>query len=59
MMDELPDLTPDEVQALRLVRARARMDRGDLQPMLRILSRTDAEVIPWIDALNLEVEPRR
>lgn len=51
------DFTPDEIQALRLVGARARMDRGDLYPMMRWTDRTEAPaVIPWIDALNLDVE---
>ena len=51
------DLTPDEIKELRLVRARARMDRGDLQPMLRWVDRTEPPmVIPWLDALNLDVE---
>ena len=54
MSEQLP-FTEEEYRALRLVAARARFDRGDLQPMLRVLSRTEAEVIPWIDALNLEV----
>lgn len=51
------DLTPDEYQALRLVRARAAIDRGDLSPMMRWTDRTEAPaVIPWLDALNLDVE---
>lgn len=55
MTREDPAFTADERQALRLVGARARMDRGDVQPMLRVLSRTEAEVIPWLAALNLDV----
>lgn len=53
------DLTPDEIQCLRLVAARARLDRGDVAPMLRITPLaygfTDTEVLPWLVALNLEV----
>lgn len=51
-------LTPDELADLRIVRARARMDRGDIQPMMLVTSGPDyagAEVIPWLDALNMEV----
>lgn len=62
MRYHLPDghaLTPDEIQCLRLVAARAQMDRGDLSPMLRITPLpdgfTEARVLPWLVALNLEV----
>lgn len=57
-------LTPDELRDLTIIRGRALMDRGDIRPMLRITrapqgagqtATATAEVIPWLDALNMEV----
>lgn len=54
-----PNLTPDELDALALVRARARMDRADLAPIRQILARAGVpiaeRVIPWRAAIELEV----
>lgn len=62
-------LTPAELTDLRIIRGRAMMDRGDIAPMTRVSYRsvptngragaaftTSAEVIPWIVALNMEVD---
>lgn len=43
-------LTADEQADLAIVAARARQDRGDIQPML-----WDGKVIPWRLAVDLEV----
>ena len=61
--------TPAELADLRIIRGRAMMDRGDIAPMTFVSYRsvptngragaafaTHAEVIPWIDALNMEVD---
>jgi len=52
-------LTPAEIQDLRLIAARARMDQGDLYPMRRVFARTAGfrheEVIPWREAVDMEV----
>lgn len=61
MRFHLPDdhgLTPAEIQSLRLVAARARMDQGDLYGMRRVwVGAHDAgeEVIPWREAVDMEV----
>ena len=47
------ELTPAEVADLRIIRGRAMMDRGDIAPML-----LDGTVIPWLQAVNLEVDSR-
>ena len=53
--------TPAELNDLRIIRGRAQMDRGDIAPMMLVTSGPDAgqavEVIPWLDALNLDVTP--
>jgi len=57
------ELTPQELADLRIIRGRALMDRGDIQPMLLVTTPREAgreavaEVIPWLDALNLEIRP--
>jgi len=66
----MPDnyLTPAELADLRIIRGRALMDRGDIAPMMRVSYRsmptngragaafaTSSAVIPWLEALNLEV----
>jgi len=61
--------SPAELADLRIIRGRAMMDRGDIAPMQRVSYRsmptngkagaafaTSAEVIPWLDALNMEVD---
>ena len=63
------ELTPAELADLRIIRGRAMMDRGDIAPMQRVSYQsfptngragaafaTSAEVIPWIDALNMEID---
>lgn len=57
-------LTPGELADLRIIRARALMDRGgDTRPMMRVSYAAEPgrfekveRVIPWIDALNMEVD---
>jgi len=62
-------LTPGELADLRVIRGRAMMDRGDIAPMQRVSYRsmpangkagaafaTSAEVIPWLDALNMDID---
>lgn len=62
------ELTPAEMADLRIIRGRAMMDRGDIAPMQRVSYRsmptngkagaafaTTAKVIPWLEALNMEV----
>lgn len=49
-------LTPAEIQDLRIIAARARVDEGDLYPMRRVFAVTgNEEVIPWREAVELEV----
>jgi hypothetical protein len=52
------ELTADELQRLRLVRARALLDRGDLAPMLWVSTDEHglpvARVVPLIEAVNME-----
>lgn len=54
--------SPAELADLRIIRGRAMMDRGDIEPIRRVSyaaspGRYDRveHVIPWIDALNMEV----
>lgn len=56
-------LTPGELADLRVIRGRAMMDRGDIEPMRRVSyaaspGRYDRaeRVIPWLEALNMEVD---
>lgn len=57
------ELTPQELAELRMIRGRAMMDRGDIAPMLLVSTVREAgrdpavEVIPWLDALNMEITP--
>ena len=55
-------LSADEIQALRLVRARSLFDQGDRRPMTieyRSRGRVIAErVLPWLQAIEYE-EPNR
>jgi len=58
-------LTADELTDLAIIAARARMDRGDLAPITcgkyfpdndpREAGWPVCRVIPWLDALNMEV----
>lgn len=58
-MIEPQPFTPAEIQDLRIVAARARMDQGDLYPMRRVFAGTGTEeVIPWRDAVDMEVPER-
>ncbi len=57
MIEPRHSLTPAEMRDLNIIGARARMDRGDLAPMLRVTytaAETIRRVIPWREALNLE-----
>ena len=54
--------TPAELNDLQIIRGRARMDRGDIEPMRRVTyaaspGRFDKveRVIPWMEALNMEI----
>ena len=54
--------TPAELNDLRIIRGRAMMDRGDVEPMRRVTyaaspGRFDKveRVIPWMEALNMEI----
>ena len=54
--------SPAELIDLRIFRGRARMDRGDIEPMRRVTyaaspGRFDKveQIIPWMEALNMEV----
>jgi len=47
-------LTPGEIADLKIIAARARMDRGDMAPM-RAHTDDGLVVIPWLVALNLDV----
>lgn len=58
-------LTPAELADLRIIRGRAMMDRGDIRPMEYVtwssagtIGTTEraSRVIPWLEALNLEVD---
>lgn len=53
-------LTPDERVTLSVVRARARMDRGDIAPMRLVTwdhnNIRQEQVIPWLVAVNMDTE---
>lgn len=65
MIDRGPNpFTPAELAGLRVLRYRALADAGDNAPMERVTytgswsgpRETIRRVIPWIDALNMEVD---
>ena len=67
-LDSAQPFTPAELRDLRIIRDRALADAGDNAPMRRVTYAerpthgragaafaTSSTVIPWIDALNMEV----
>lgn len=63
MMEREYRPTPGELQDWRTLRYRALADAGDNAPMLRVTYRGDyragrqriEQVIPWLEAVNMEV----